>query len=448
MKTKYIAFICTIFALLFGGIQESDAQFWKKLKKKAEQRAKETIERKVEEKTEQKTEQAIDSIFDITEKKGKKKKSTEQETDLDFPPLPEDQIPVEEIELPKEETTFEAYSKNDFTPGAKVLGYEDFSQDAVGDLPANWNTNLSAEVVTLSTHPGNWMQIGLGKGTFVADFLKEIPENFTLEFDLIYNFDIDSWAYSRSFGVVLSDSEDPNYEMNREWPGKNLLVMKLMAHVGSEYFKRTPNTKLNGSARNKIDELNKGSDFRGKVLHVSVWRQKSRVRMYVNGNKIFDVPRAFENGVSIQTVRFQSHISEQDEFFYLGNVRYAVGKPDMRNKLLSEGKLVTYGITFDTASAIIKPESHGTLKKIASILKQNPEVNVTVVGHTDADGDANYNMDLSMMRAAAVEQALIQQFGVSETQLSSEGKGETQLLDTGSDPESKARNRRVEIIKI
>ena len=50
-------------------------------------------------------------------------------------------------------------SKYDFVPGDKVISVEDFSQDAVGDFPAKWNTNSSGEVVTLEGQEGHWLML-------------------------------------------------------------------------------------------------------------------------------------------------------------------------------------------------------------------------------------------------------------------------------------------------
>ncbi len=441
MKARSITKIILAFIMVFGMTQMSNAQFFKKLKKRAEESAKRTVERKVEEKTEQKTEQAFDSIFEI----GKKKKQTTEEGVFDNT---DNEMTDPMMEEPIEEVSFEAYSKFDFTPGENVIGFEDFSQDEIGDLPARWNTNTSAEIVSLSTHDGKWMRIGRGTSAYVADFISEIPDNFTLEFDVIFDFEPSKWAYSRRIGFMLSDLEDPNYQLNKRQVGKNFFRMNLVGDVGAEYFKVSSNINLNSDARFPLEQLSKNSTHSGMVMRVSIWRQKTRVRVYVDGQKVFDVPRAIEKDVTPKTLRLQSEVSEQNEYFYISNIRYAVGKPDMRNKLLTEGKLVTYGITFDKGSATLKQESYGTLKKIAAILNENPELQVKVVGHTDADGDADFNMDLSMMRSAAVAQTLVSQFGVSSEQLSSDGKGETELLDTGTSLESKAKNRRVEFIKL
>ena len=445
MKTQSIIRVLLVFGLLLGTSQFANAQILKKLKKRAEESVVRTVERKVEEKSEQKTEQAIDSLFKLGKgkKKGKRKKGKNKQ-------ISNSEIENEmnrEMEISDQRITFEAYSKFDFTPGERIIGFEDFSQDEIGDLPARWNTNTSAEIVSLNTNEGKWMRIGKGTSAFVADFISEIPENFTLEFDVIFDFEPSKWAYSRRIGFIISDLENPNYKLDKRQAGTNFFRMNLVGDIGSEYFKVASNNQLNSDARLPLEQFSKNSTHRGIPIRVSIWRQKSRVRVYIDEKKVFDIPRALEKGMTINTLRLQSQVSEENEYFYISNIRYAIGKPDMRNKLLTEGKLVTYGITFDTGSAILKPESHGTLKKIAAILNENPELQVQIVGHTDADGDENFNLDLSMMRASAVEQALIDQFGVSQEQLSSIGKGETQLLDPGTSLESKAKNRRVEFIK-
>jgi len=77
----------------------------------------------------------------------------------------------------------------------------------------------------------------------------------------------------------------------------------------------------------------------------------------------------------------------------ISNLRIAVGNPDMRNKLLTESKLITHGILFDINSEKIKPESYDALKEIATVLKENPDVKIKIVGHTDNDGKDDANLD-------------------------------------------------------
>ena len=62
------------------------------------------------------------------------------------------------------------------------LGVEDFSQDAIGDLPGRWNTNASGEIVTLAGQPGRWLKL-TKPGFLHPEFMTALPDNFTLEFD-------------------------------------------------------------------------------------------------------------------------------------------------------------------------------------------------------------------------------------------------------------------------
>src|SRR5262245_28507207 len=52
--------------------------------------------------------------------------------------------------------TLKTYSKYDFVPGEKIIVFEDFDQDAIGDFPDKWNTNASAEIVTIESLQGKW----------------------------------------------------------------------------------------------------------------------------------------------------------------------------------------------------------------------------------------------------------------------------------------------------
>jgi outer membrane protein OmpA-like peptidoglycan-associated protein len=132
----------------------------------------------------------------------------------------------------------------------------------------------------------------------------------------------------------------------------------------------------------------------------------------------------------------------------VSNIRSAVGNPDMRNKLLTEGKLVSYGIYFDVNKDLVKPESYGTLKQIAAVLTENPDVKIKIVGHTDSDGADAANLDLSKRRAASVKDELVKSFAIDGSRIETDGKGETVPIAANDTPANKALNRRVEFIKM
>ena len=441
---RTIQLLTTAMFLFLCGAPSVHGQFFKKLKKKAEQAAERAIEKRVEEKAEKETEKAMDSLLNGSSKNKKGQSPVENRTSNETNQSAQHQERNSGY-------AFKSYSKFDFISGEELLTFEDFSQDEVGDLPAKWNATNSVEVVTLQGIEGKWAKLVQGKGAFVPDFITDFPENFTLEFDVIYDFDIGEYALYRNLAVVFSDIENPGYDLDSEQPGNNGFVFTISGGISYngflEYQKYTPDKQLNTEAEKENALLKKDNKGRGKVHHVSIWRQKQRMRVYFNEEKVFDIPRAFQRDVSVNTVRFLSNISVPNTYFFISNLRYAIGKPDMRSKLISEGRLVTYGITFDVNSSDIKSSSFGTLKKIATVLKENPTIEVSIVGHTDADGSEEANQSLSEKRAAAVKLALVHEFGVSAGQLSSVGKGESELLDIGTSPESKAKNRRVEFIK-
>jgi outer membrane protein OmpA-like peptidoglycan-associated protein len=167
--------------------------------------------------------------------------------------------------------------------------------------------------------------------------------------------------------------------------------------------------------------------------------------MYVNETKVFDVPKGMPEGVKYNILRFEMGGEASP---LISNFRVAAGLPDMRNKLLTEGKLVTYGIYFDSNSDKIKPESFGTLKGIAAVLTENPDVKVRIFGHTDSDGNDAANLDLSKRRAASVKIELSKNFAIDASRMETDGKGESEPVAPNDNLTSKALNRRVEFIKL
>lgn len=132
----------------------------------------------------------------------------------------------------------------------------------------------------------------------------------------------------------------------------------------------------------------------------------------------------------------------------ISNLRIAEGAPDTRNKLLTDGKIVSRGILFDVNSDRIKPESYGALQDIAKTLKEVTDVNIKIVGHTDADGDDAKNLELSKRRAQAVRDVLNKEFGIELSRMEVDGKGESEPIESNTTLTGKAMNRRVEFIKL
>jgi OmpA-OmpF porin, OOP family len=394
------------------------------------------ILKKVKEKAEEKIEEEIDESIDEA-LEGNQEENENQDEQNTEEVYEEELSPGEHGTV---EQKLESFTKYDFVPGDQILLFEDFSQDAVGDFPALWNTNGSAEVVTTNIYPGKWMKFSMTDAVW-TDQILTLPENYTIEFDIIpvkgeegtmagYGFRLMQCINERSFdhGAV---------------PGKAAFSFFV------EYFGRPSYRTYINSEEGEGLELNgyKENDNlfqkENQKYHISIWVQKSRVRLYQDENKLFDLPKAFPlPSVKMDRIRFE------DGAAMISNIRIAIGNPDTRSKLLTEGKLVTRGILFDVNSDKIKPESYGTIKEIASVLTENSSVKVKIIGHTDSDGDDNSNLELSKKRAASVKNALVAEFGIDESRLETDGKGESEPVSDNNSPEGKANNRRVEFIKL
>jgi outer membrane protein OmpA-like peptidoglycan-associated protein len=115
---------------------------------------------------------------------------------------------------------------------------------------------------------------------------------------------------------------------------------------------------------------------------------------------------------------------------------------------LAEKKPVQiYGIYFDFASAIIRPESEVVLREIADIMQRNPDWALNVDGHTDNIGGVAFNQQLSEQRAAAVKDALVTRYHIAPNRLLTSGYGLTRPVESNDTLAGRARNRRVELIR-
>jgi outer membrane protein OmpA-like peptidoglycan-associated protein len=109
--------------------------------------------------------------------------------------------------------------------------------------------------------------------------------------------------------------------------------------------------------------------------------------------------------------------------------------------------LVLHGVNFEEAKAILLPESRAVLDAVAQSLVANPEVRVEIAGHTDSRSPAEYNLWLSEKRANAVRNYLIAE-GVAADRLVARGYGFTRPIATNATAAGRARNRRVELIRL
>jgi len=124
------------------------------------------------------------------------------------------------------------------------------------------------------------------------------------------------------------------------------------------------------------------------------------------------------------------------------------GAKALEQALSQDKKVDIYSIYFSFNSDKLRDESQPTLKDIAEVMRRHPDWKLQVNGHTDAIGGVQSNLELSKRRAAAVKNALVQQFKIDGGRFSTSGYGKSQPKDTNDTLEGRARNRRVELMRI
>ena len=265
-----------------------------------------------------------------------------------------------------------------------------------------------------------------------------MPDNYTIEFDVVYSpKEADNAA--TEFGFYLYSANNPKdlFEGGAV-PGLNGGIKMTFGYRSTYSAYDVSGYTISGEKEDAAMEAD-------KKYRLSFWVQKTRLRVYLDQVKVFDLPKVFVAGFQANMMRFELW---ESAIPMITNFRIAAGLPDMRSKLITEGKLVSYGIYFDVNKDVVKPESYGTLKGIADVLKENPTVRVKIVGHTDSDGADAANLDLSKRRGASVKAELAKNFGIDAARLESDGLGETKPVAPNDTPSNKAMNRRVEFIKL
>lgn len=429
----------------------SEAQFLKKLGKTAENSAKRTVERRVDKETSANTDKAIDKA---TKAKPASENKTTTVTKATTSQEDSNTATSSNTTPPNNSNiTFSAQSKFDFVAGEKTIVYEDFSQVAVGDFPARWNTDASGEVKTIAGREGKWLAL-TGRGAFTPEFMNSIPENATIEFDLMVSPEYD--YYDSPFFVAIAQTKDKNgfaawqmYDKVGVFKQTGAMFNLHPQDVGDKTHGRTLiRTYENGKdiLENQLGKLS-AFNMNNPSVHIAIWRQNQRLRIYAGETKIWDLPRAFTKEAKYNTLVFSREKAKEGNEYFISNIRLAIGTPDTRHKLLDEGKFSTSGIYFATGSAQIKPESHGVIKEIAEVLKENGDVKILITGHTDNSGSSAANQKLSEQRAESVKKYLNAVFDIDNSRMTTSGKGQSAPVADNNSAEGKAQNRRVEFIK-
>jgi len=335
------------------------------------------------------------------------------------------------------QTASNVTSKFDFIPGDKIIFFDDFSSESIGDFPLQWLTNGSGEIVTLDQSVGRWFQI-TQSGYYIPEIKAAFTDNYTIEFDLFILSEVESQVPGVvDLYFISGDLANPALGSQPGAAG-----LKIQPSYESLFWNNWSEAREWQGDNGEVNFAFKSNE----KFHISFWVQKQRVRMYISDKKVLDLPRGLQANYTYNIFRIDDNSDETTPL--ISNFRMAAGMPDMRNKLITEGKLISYGIYFDVNSDKLKPESAPSIKEIATVIKDNPDIKVKIVGHTDSDGADDLNLDLSKRRAESVKKEMVTSHGIDSGRLETEGKGESQPISTNDSGVNKAKNRRVEFLKL
>ena len=314
------------------------------------------------------------------------------------------------------------YTKYDFVPGNKVIYFDDLEGEEEGEFPYRWN--LDQGVFEIARMGGEYWILCTDDGSIRPKLpIGPLPEKYTVELEF--------WSSG-------PDKSLPYYYIH--WTDADGRKIGEFSAYGQKA------TFLGIKGKNMAGKAMPEKWSRG--LHtMRIMATTRSIKCYVDNVRVANVPKVEGFEPAGFQVRARPYKAE-DNPWLLKSFRFAEGGKTMREQLDETGKIITHGILFDSGSDVIKAESFRTLKNIGRLLEDDPELRLSIEGHTDADGTDEYNQTLSQKRAESVRNYLISTYSIAAGRLEAKGWGEAKPIDTNDTSEGKANNRRVELVKL
>jgi outer membrane protein OmpA-like peptidoglycan-associated protein len=432
-KMKQIRFLLASLALLLV-CGTAQAQFGKRLGRAVENAAKNATVRKAEQKTDEAVSKGIDKATDPNtykdkdggESKDGQKSSSQKQSGNDAESESGESDDVQQ-DAPKGVKAAEmAYAKSDFVPGDEIFFEDLMDNEQLGEFPSMWDLkNGNAEIASkngkkaIVRDPGQSSEIR----PLMKDMKSYLPEKFTLEMDLWLTPKPGNQWYRMYF-----------YDAS----GKQVMYIQFDNRVNYRLnwdYISTSGSRVEGNAKPAVT-------FDG-WHHFAVSFNQRAFKIYLNGIRLGNIP----NMVQPASFVYCDFPMNSASGGALTNVRFAKGAVPLYDRMMTDGKFITYGITFDVGKSTIKPESMGEINRIVTLMKENPDLKFSVEGHTDSTGGAASNQTLSEARSKAIVAKLVE-MGIAPDRLQSAGKGQNTPIADNSTDEGRAKNRRVEFVKI
>lgn len=415
--------------LLVGGATQVQAQSWlKKLGKKVEEKAKSKVEEKAEKAVDKAFDKAEDAATDAVTGKGKKDKK--EKADADDNTDADGQAVAQEGGQQKGQSLEMTYAKSDFVPGDEIIFEDPMDNEQLGEFPSMWDLiNGTSEVMSIN---GKKALTLIKRWANITPLMKT-PKNylgdvFTVEFDyLVPQGDFTTAWIEFTFYPPNSDKE---------------VSFKVLRAIDRQPLAKNRDIRTRWQWNNKTGNGEELIDLAlNEWHHFAFSFNKRAMKFYIDGVRYINVPN-----VTSPPGWFTLSIENGDGQVYLTNFRIAKGAVPLYDRMMSDGKFITYGITFDVGKSVIKPESMGEINRIVQLMTENPDLKFSVEGHTDSTGNAASNQTLSEARSSAIVAKLVE-MGIAADRLTASGKGQNNPIADNATDEGRAKNRRVEFVK-
>lgn len=430
---KKIFTIITMAALCASGANAQ--RFLNRLQDAAKNAAENAAENAVSRNVDNKVNNAVDNAFEGNSNKEKgSSKREKQDEENNSKSSKNSSSSSEESSKKQDQRTIEAtYAKCDFVSGDVVIFEDDLANEKIGEFPSKWDlVTGNSEVVK---YDGK-MAIGFESvPTIIAPLMKDMKKYLTDEFTIEYDFFAGN--DTKLSEGLLSRSQYLLHFYNEE--GSEICTYEVhTADVKSTFWSYQSTSDRHVNSEYQIENLLKDNDWN----HFAISFNKRAMKAYVNGTRVTNVPNMkAPSYVELESRNWQDHGVD-----YVTNFRICKGAVPLYDRMMTDGKFITYGITFDVNKATIKPQSMSEINRIKTLMDENPTLKFEVQGHTDNTGSAAANQTLSEQRAQAIVDKLVE-LGIDKKRLTAVGKGQTSPLADNSTEEGKAKNRRVEFIK-